>query len=74
MDYFLDVVLPIPLERLFTYKISQAEADYIEGGMRVAVPFGKSKEGLPLGVQLLSKHFDEQIIFNASLYLEKNND
>ena len=43
MDYFLDVVLPIPLERLFTYKITQAEADYIEGGMRVAVPFGKSK-------------------------------
>ncbi|HBU78891.1 MAG TPA: primosomal protein N', partial [Muricauda sp.] len=43
MDYFLDVVLPIPLERLFTYKISQAEADFIEEGMRVAVPFGKSK-------------------------------
>lgn len=43
MDYFLDVVLPIPLERLFTYKITQAEADYIVGGTRVAVPFGKSK-------------------------------
>ncbi len=43
MDYFLDVVLPIPLEKLFTYKISQAEADFIQEGMRVAVPFGKSK-------------------------------
>ncbi|WP_318308884.1 replication restart helicase PriA [Flagellimonas crocea] len=43
MDYFLDVVLPIPLEKLFTYKISQAEAEFIQEGMRVAVPFGKSK-------------------------------
>jgi len=39
----LEVVLPIPLEKLFTYKISQAEADFIQEGMRVAVPFGKSK-------------------------------
>lgn len=43
MDFFLDVVLPIPLERLFTYKISPQEADFIKKGMRIAVPFGKSK-------------------------------
>jgi aspartyl-tRNA(Asn)/glutamyl-tRNA(Gln) amidotransferase subunit A len=39
----------------------------------ISIPFGKSKEGLPLGVQILSKHFDEQTIFNAASYLEKNN-
>ncbi len=43
MLYFIDVILPIPLERLFTYSISKAEFDYIKPGMRVAVPFGKSK-------------------------------
>ncbi|WP_136465556.1 replication restart helicase PriA [Flagellimonas onchidii] len=43
MGYFLDVVLPIPLERRFTYKISQKEAGFIQKGMRVAIPFGKSK-------------------------------
>ncbi|MEM7485954.1 MAG: primosomal protein N' [Bacteroidota bacterium] len=43
MHYFLDVVLPISLERLFTYSISKAEADFLQVGMRVAVPFGKSK-------------------------------
>ncbi|WP_108422943.1 replication restart helicase PriA [Flagellimonas amoyensis] len=43
MEYFLEVVLPIPLERLFTYSITQREADFIQPGMRVAVPFGKSK-------------------------------
>ena len=41
--YFIDVILPIPLERQFTYRISQAEADFLQEGMRVAVPFGKSK-------------------------------
>ncbi len=38
----------------------------------ISVPFGESKDGLPLGIQLLSKHFDEQSIFDAGLYLEKN--
>ena len=40
----------------------------------ISVPFGKSKEQLPLGIQLLSKHFDEQTIFNASFYIEKYNE
>ena len=40
----------------------------------ISIPFGKSKEGLPLGIQLLSKHFDEQTIFDAASFLEKNND
>ena len=39
----------------------------------ISIPFGKSKEGLPLGVQILAKHFDEQAIFNVASYLEKNN-
>ncbi|MEM9076529.1 MAG: primosomal protein N' [Bacteroidota bacterium] len=43
MSWFLDVVLPIPLERRFTYQITQEEAQFIQRGMRIAVPFGKSK-------------------------------
>jgi primosomal protein N' (replication factor Y) (superfamily II helicase) len=43
MLYFIDVILPIPIERLFTYSITRAEFDYLKSGMRVAVPFGKSK-------------------------------
>lgn len=41
--FFVDILLPIPLERLFTYKITKEEAEFLEVGMRVAVPFGKSK-------------------------------
>jgi len=43
MQYFIDIILPIPLEKLFTYSITKAEADFLQSGMRVAVPFGKSK-------------------------------
>lgn len=43
MSHFIDVILPLPLERFFAYSITAAEAEYIQPGMRVAVPFGKSK-------------------------------
>ena len=43
MPYFINVILPIPLEKLFTYSITNEEAKFVQPGMRVAVPFGKSK-------------------------------
>ena len=43
MPYFIDVILPVPLEKLFTYSITHAESEFLKAGMRVAVPFGKSK-------------------------------
>ncbi|MFD0835579.1 primosomal protein N' [Mariniflexile aquimaris] len=43
MPYFIDVIIPIPLQKLFTYSITTAENDFLKMGMRVAVPFGKSK-------------------------------
>ena len=41
--YFVDVILPIPLNQTFTYTINRDEAHFLKRGMRVAVPFGKSK-------------------------------
>jgi primosomal protein N' (replication factor Y) (superfamily II helicase) len=43
MAYFIDVILPIPLEKLFTYSITASEASFLKTGLRVSVPFGKSK-------------------------------
>ena len=43
MQYFIDVILPIPLEKLFTYSVSSEVAQFLSPGMRVAVPFGRSK-------------------------------
>ena len=43
MLHFIDVILPIPLQKAFTYHITEAESKFLSVGMRVAVPFGKSK-------------------------------
>ena len=43
MLYFIEVVLPLAVSKTFTYQVSEAEFHYIQIGMRVAVPFGKSK-------------------------------
>ena len=41
--HFIEVILPLSLAKTFTYRISEAEFHFIKKGMRVAVPFGKSK-------------------------------
>ncbi|MDO8316972.1 MAG: primosomal protein N', partial [Flavobacterium sp.] len=41
--YFVEVILPLSLGKTFTYSVSETEFHYIKKGMRVAVPFGKSK-------------------------------
>ena len=41
--HFVEVILPLSLAKTFTYSVSEAEYHYIKKGMRVAVPFGKSK-------------------------------
>lgn len=43
MLYFIEVVLPLAVAKTFTYQVSEAEFNYIQIGMRVAVPFGKTK-------------------------------
>ena len=43
MDLFVEVLLPIPLERNFTYAVTPEQFRELAPGMRVAVPFGKSK-------------------------------
>ena len=43
MSYFIEVILPLSLPKTFTYKVSETEYAFIKKGMRIAVPFGKSK-------------------------------
>ncbi len=37
----------------------------------MSVPAGLSEEGLPLGLQIIGKHFDEQTLFDIGLALEE---
>jgi len=41
--HFIDVILPIPIQKTFTYSVTEDEANFLQKGMRVAVSFGKSK-------------------------------
>ncbi|KGL63287.1 primosomal protein N' [Polaribacter sp. Hel1_85] len=43
MQHFIDVILPIPIQKTFTYSVTEDEATFLQKGMRVAVSFGKSK-------------------------------
>jgi len=43
MSHFINVILPIPIANTFTYSVTKEEAKFLKKGMRVAVPFGKTK-------------------------------
>ncbi|WP_418513506.1 replication restart helicase PriA [Corallibacter sp.] len=62
MSHFIDVILPIPLEKLFTYRISKAESEFLKAGMRVSVPFGKSKIYTAIVCRI---HEQEPVIYEA---------
>jgi aspartyl-tRNA(Asn)/glutamyl-tRNA(Gln) amidotransferase subunit A len=54
------------LNDIFTIPASLA------GMPAISVPFGVNKDGLPLGLQIIGNHFDEQTIFDVGLNLEQN--
>ncbi len=60
MDYFLDVIVPIAVTTTFTYRVSQAEYNFLQPGMRVAVPFGKR---LVYTAMVLNKHSQKPQIY-----------
>ena len=45
---------------------------HLAGIPGISIPYGNDKQGLPLGIQLLAKHYNEQEIFNAAFALEKD--
>ena len=43
IPYYIDVILPLPIPNLFTYKINKIQAESVRPGIRVTVQFGKRK-------------------------------
>jgi primosomal protein N' (replication factor Y) len=62
MLFFVEVILPLCLAKTFTYSISEAEYHYIKKGMRVAVPFGKSKVYTAL---VIETHQNQPTLYDA---------
>ncbi|MFH6948579.1 primosomal protein N' [Flavobacterium sp. FlaQc-51] len=60
--FFVEVVLPLSLAKTFTYRISETEFHFIKKGMRVAVPFGKSKIYTALVIDI---HQNEPSLYDA---------
>lgn len=52
------------LADLFTVQANLA------GNPAISLPLGKTKEGLPFGIQLMTGHFEEQMLFEASEMVE----
>ena len=62
-QYFAEVVLPLSLDQTFTYEVSKTEQNFLNIGMRVAVPFGKNRIYTGLVVELHDR--------NPTLYVAK---
>jgi len=60
--HFVEVILPLSLAKTFTYSVSEAEYNYIRKGMRVAVPFGKSKIYTALVIEI---HENKPTLYEA---------
>ena len=50
--YFVDVILPVPLEGLFTYGLPDEWAERVTMGVRVLVSLGKSKHYIAMAVRV----------------------
>ncbi|PDS26904.1 replication restart helicase PriA [Flavobacterium branchiophilum] len=60
--YFIDVIIALSLPKTFTYQINEHEFHFIQIGMRVVVPFGKSKLYTAIVVKI---HQNEPLLYQA---------
>ncbi|WP_299052857.1 primosomal protein N' [uncultured Polaribacter sp.] len=60
--HFIDVILPIPIQKTFTYAVTEEEAVFLKKGMRVAVSFGKTKMYTAL---VLNIHQTSPVLYEA---------
>ncbi len=67
MYYFVEVIVPLGLAPTFTYQVSLSEFEFIQEGMRVAVPFGKTKVYTAL---VIEKHQRNPELYQAKEIME----
>ena len=60
--YFINVILPLNLDKTFTYSVNVEEYKFLQPGMRVTVPFGKTKVYTALVVE---KHTNSPVLYEA---------
>lgn len=65
--HFINVILPLALDKTFTYLVNEEEYKFILPGMRVVVPFGKNKHYTALVVE---KHQNPPTLYEAKEILQ----
>lgn len=55
MPFFVDVILPLPIPKQFTYLVTQEEYNFIQPGIRIVVPFGSKKKYAALSYKTHTK-------------------
>lgn len=55
MEWYVDVVLPLPIDRLFTYSVPDDFVGRIARGMRLSVPFGRNRTYTAVAYRLHTK-------------------
>jgi primosomal protein N' (replication factor Y) len=63
---FVDVIVPLPLQSLFTYRVPRNWDEYVHVGKRVVVPFGKNK----LYTAIIYKIHDKPPLQYEAKYIE----
>ncbi len=66
-SYFVDIILPLSLDDIFTYQCTADEFSRLQKGMRVAVQFGKT--GVQTGL-VYAKHRNQPVHFKTKPILE----
>lgn len=80
-------VLISPVAPTTAFKLGEKSNDHIKmylsdvytvtinvvGVPAISFPCGKDSKGLPIGLQLIGKHFDEQTLYTLANYFEKHN-
>jgi aspartyl-tRNA(Asn)/glutamyl-tRNA(Gln) amidotransferase subunit A len=85
VDFIITPTTPqtaFPIKMTEKEKIKNLESNYLNdlfvcpvnmaGLPGLSAPVGFDNRGLPIGVHLIGRHFDEQSLFNAGLFLENN--
>ena len=63
---FVDVILPVPIHQVFTYRVPFELNEAVSFGLRIIVPFGKNKK---LTGIITAVHTDAPVAYQAK-YLE----
>lgn len=72
MELYADIILPVPLNQLFTYRVPAALGHAVVPGTRVYVPFGKGRRLTGIVMEIHENHSAQHVIRDILGILDDN--